>query len=200
MTHTTTQLSGKNPPVAKTRKFSPEEYYQLGSLGFFDQQSVELIGGEIIEMAPVNPEHSVSVNWNAQKLIRLLGEAYYVLIQNPLRIGESEPQPDLAIVSGAPQDYKKTHPQTALLVIEVADTSLEYDRSVKASLYASGGVPEYWIVNLRERCMEVYREPEPDSDSPFLARYRQVATLQGEASLAPLFKPDLHLTVAELLP
>ncbi|MCW5932957.1 MAG: Uma2 family endonuclease [Fimbriimonadia bacterium] len=100
------------------------------------------------------------------------------------------------MVSGAPQDYKKTHSPTALLVIEVADASLEYDRSVKASLYASGGVPEYWIVNLRERCLEMFREPEPDSDSPFLARYRLVAILRGEASPAPLFKPDLHLTVA----
>jgi Uma2 family endonuclease len=138
-------------------RFTPDQFEQLGRLGLFDQQRVELIGGEIVQMPPVGPEHSVGKTYTASAWQRRKQPKWHVRIDDPLRIGDSEPVPDVAIVPGKPSDYRTQHPTTALLIIEIADTSLEYDRTEKMSLYAAAGIPEYWIVNLVERCVEVYR-------------------------------------------
>jgi Uma2 family endonuclease len=139
------------PPQAGVQRyrFTPDQFEQLGRLGLFDHLRVELIGGEIIQMPPIGPEHGSTVDQTMQSLGRRLpAKPYYLRVQNPLRLGDSEPVPDVAIVPGKPSDYRTHHPTTALLVIEIADTSLEYDRTEKMSLYAAAGIPEYWIVNL----------------------------------------------------
>ncbi len=181
-------------------RFTPEQFEQLGALELFRDQRVELIGGEIVQMAPAGPEHGSTVDQAMLSIgQRLPRKPYYMRVQNPLRLGGSEPFPDIAIVPGKPSDYRQQHPTTALLVIEIADTSLEYDRTEKMSLYASAGIPEYWIVNLVERCLEVYREPvSPAEGTAFNARYRWLRYYGLEEVVCPLFEPTLEIPVRTL--
>jgi Uma2 family endonuclease len=182
-------------------RFTPDQFEQLGRLGLFDHLRVELIGGEIIQMPPIGPEHGSTVDQTMQSLGRRLpAKPYYLRVQNPLRLGDSEPVPDVVIVPGKPSDYRTHHPTTALLVIEIADTSLEYDRTEKMSLYAAAGIPEYWIVNLVERCVEVYREPVvPAAGTAFNARYRAWRYYGLDEIVQPLFEPTLEIPVRALL-
>jgi Uma2 family endonuclease len=182
-------------------RFTPDQFEQLARLGLFDQQRVELIAGEIVQMPPIGPEHGSTVDQTMQSLGRRLpAKPYYLRVQNPLRIGDSEPVPDVAIVPGKPSEYRAHHPTTALLVIEIADASLEYDRTEKMSLYAAAGIPEYWIVNLVERCLEVYREPaSPAAGTAFNARYRSLRYYGLDEVVSPLFEPTLEVPVRALL-
>ena len=202
--------------VAKTRKrprraqpapqagvqryhFTPDQFEQLGQMGLFDHLRVELIGGEIVQMPPIGPEHSVGKTYTASAWQRRKQPKWHVRVDDPLRLGDSEPVPDVAIVPGKPSDYRTHHPPTALLVIEIADTSLEYDRTEKMSLYAAAGIPEYWIVNLVERCVEVYREPvAPVAGTAFNARYRALRYYGLDEVVSPLFEPTLEIPVRAL--
>lgn len=142
-------------------KFAPEAFYRLGELGVLDDsRRYELIEGDIYAMPPIDPEHGVTVEV-VSRLLRRHEQLpqYHARVQNPLRLGARELIPDLAIVVGAPEDYRRQHPTHALLVVEIADTTLEFDRTRKLPLYAGAGIPECWILNLRERVLEVYREP-----------------------------------------
>ena len=181
-------------------RFTPDQFEQLGRLGVFRDQRVELIGGEIVQMPPVGPEHSVGKTHTASAWQQRKQPKWHVRIDDPLRIGDSEPVPDVAIVPGKPSDYRTQHPTTALLIIEIADTSLEYDRTEKMSLYAAAGIPEYWIVNLVERCVEVYREPaSPAAGTAFNARYRALRYYGLDETVSPLFEPTLEIPVRALL-
>jgi len=113
---------------------------------------------------------------------------------------ESEPEPDLAVVPGAWADYRAGHPSHPALVVEVAESSLAFDRGDKASLYARGGVRDYWVVNLVDRLLEVYRDPEPDSTAPYGWRYRAIEHLGPGASVSPLALPSVRVAVNNLLP
>ncbi|MCS7191059.1 MAG: Uma2 family endonuclease, partial [Fimbriimonadales bacterium] len=110
-----------------------------------------------------------------------------------------EPEPDIAVVEGSHETYADHHPTTALLVVEFADTSLEYDRREKLSLYAKAGIPEYWIVNLKANTLEVYREPIPDAEMPFGYGYRVRLLLNAKEQIAPLFAPDKPIPVREMI-
>lgn len=168
----------------------------MGELGFFRGERVELIGGDIVRLSPNSPLHGEVVTLIAEKLWSLFGRGYRVREQQPVVIGGSEPEPDIAVAVGKPGDYRNAHPITALLVIEVAQTSAEYDRQVKAPLYARAGIPQYWLVNLDEGCVEVYCDPAPLGGG-YVYRSRQVY-VQGE-QLSPLQKPEATVTVEELL-
>ncbi len=170
----------------------------MGELGIFGDQRTELIGGDIY-MAPVGPEHSFGKQNTRRTIEGTLRKKAHLRIEDPLRIGESEPVPDIAIVEGTPSDYRKHHPTTALLVIEISDTTLEFDRTHKASLYASADIPEYWIVNLNEGVLEVYREPAPMENTPFGAGYKQVRRYTQEETISPLFDPEVSVPVKSLL-
>lgn len=190
--------TAKNAPAR--RKFALDEYHWLIQQGFFRDERVELIDGEIVCMAPTGPEHSSAKSRALMVLSRLSGEGWHVRIDDPLVLGEHEPVPNVAVVPGNPDDYRQAHPTTALLVVEIADTSLEYDRTVKTSLYASAGIPEYWIVNLVERRLEVYREPcSPAPETPFNAVYKSLRLYHPGESLSPLFAPEVSLKVEELI-
>jgi Uma2 family endonuclease len=180
-------------------RFTPDQFEQLGQMGLFDHLRVELIGGEIVQMPPIGPEHSVGKTYTASAWQRRKQPKWHVRVDDPLRIGDSEPVPDVVIVPGKPSDYRAQHPTTALLVIEIADTSLEYDRTEKMSLYAAAGIPEYWIVNLVERCVEVYREPaSPAAGTAFNARYRSLRYYGLDEVVSPLFEPTLEIPVRAL--
>jgi len=185
----------KTVPIPR-RRFTREEYYRLAEIGFFQGERVELIEGEIVKMSPISPFHGEVLTLLAERLWQLFGEGYRVRVQLPLSLGDSEPEPDIAVVPGKAGDYVHAHPTTALLVVEVAQTSLEYDREVKAPLYARAGIPEYWIVNLDGQCIEVYRDPAPMGES-YGYRSRRIY-LKGE-QIAPLQKPEGSVNVDELL-
>ncbi len=189
-------------PVAEpsTKRWMREEYYRMGELGWFQGQRVELIDGEIIEMSPHGNPHAVGIGLAQCVLSRVFGDDHWVRVQLPLRVGpQSEPEPDAAVVQGTPRDYTD-HPTSALLVVEVADATLSYDTKRKTGLYASAGITDYWVVNLVDMCLEVYRQPVPDASTPFGHSYAEVKRLGGSERVTPLARPQLHILVSDLLP
>jgi Uma2 family endonuclease len=172
----------------------------IGS-GLLDRQRVELIDGEIIQMSPQYEPHVAGIILSAGVMRRLFHEsAHCVRSQAPLRLGhDSEPEPDVAVVQGTIEDYLKSgHPTTALLIIEVAQSSLDFDRGDKASLYASAGVADYWIVNLIDGQLEVHRNPIVDANARFGHRYGTVIILKPGEFIAPLAATDKSVAVADL--
>lgn len=130
-----------------------------------EKDRVELINGEILEMSPIGNEHSACVKRLNALFNKLLGEKVIVSVQDPVQMGDlSEPEPDIAILKPVEDFYAARRPTPAdtLLIIEVADTSLDYDREIKLPLYAESGVPEYWLVNLGNREIEAHRSPAGD--------------------------------------
>ncbi len=140
--------------------FSVEEFERMGEAGVLTSDArLELIEGEIIEMSPIGSRHAACVNLLAKFLIRTFGDAAFLSIQNPIRLNDfSEPEPDLALLRSRDDFYRDAHPTPAdvLLIIEVADTTLGYDRQVKTPLYAKVGIAEVWIVNLSDAQIEIY--------------------------------------------
>lgn len=177
------------------RRLTREEYDRLVRQGFFPPDArLELIDGNLVEMAPQTSFHSVGVNLIQVALSPLFAEGCAVRVQLPLGLGkDSEPEPDIAVVPGHPRDYSYAHPTSALLVVEVADSSLVGDRRRKASLYAQAGVPEYWILNLPKRCLEIYRDPQDGA-------YASPIFLQEGSFVSPLTRPAAQIAVSDLLP
>lgn len=148
--------------IAK-RLLTVAEYHKMAEAGILDEDDrVELINGEIIEMLPIGSKHSGHVNRINAYFTILIGEKAIISIQNPIVIGgHSEPEPDIAILRYRADFYTDQHPrpEDVLLIIEVADSSIDYDREIKLPLFADAGIPEFWIVNLEETKIEVYRNP-----------------------------------------
>jgi Uma2 family endonuclease len=185
----------------KPHRWTREEYYKMGEQGFFQDRRVELIEGEVIEMSPVYAPHVTSVMAIAEVLRAIFGKGWLVREEKPLSLGiNSDPEPDVVVVAGKLGDFKDAHPTTAALVIEVADSSLSYDRTYKASLYAKAGIADYWIVNLQERQIEVHRRPIIDANARFGFSYADKMIFKEGDSVKPLAKPKVSIAVAELLP
>src|SRR5262249_17300229 len=147
---------------------------------------VELINGEIAEMSPQGSPHYVAITLVTQALARAFGEEYWVRPQGPLALFEaSEPEPDIAVVRGNPRTMKG-HPTRADLIVEISDTSLAFDLGAKASLYASAGIADYWVVDLQGRRVIVHRAPAAHPGSDFGHRYTEVRPLDASASIVPL--------------
>ena len=183
--------------LPQTRKFTVAEYYRMAEVGILKpDERVELIEGKIIVMPPIGPEHADNVDEFNEVLARYAPSRYRVRIQNPVRLSnESEPEPDVALLRRRPEGYGAAHPTPAdvLLVIEVAHSSLEYDRNIKAHIYGRSGVPETWVRNLPEDCIERFTEPGPEG-------YAQHTVHRLGETLTPVSMPDLELAVADLLP
>lgn len=183
-------------PHAKPRPLTRAEYNRLAALDFFRGERVELVHGIVLQMSPIGPSHSsIVVRLSEILLPRLLGRAT-VRIQQPfIAADESEPEPDVAVVPLG--RYADRHPHSSLLIVEVAESSLGYDRETKAPLYAASGVTEYWIADVAGRALEVYRSPEA-GESPGQSRYTDVRrVLPGENVIVPGFA-DLTIAVASL--
>jgi Uma2 family endonuclease len=175
----------------RPRRLSRAEYDRLVELGFFDDERIELLHGTLVTMSPNDPGHVDPVAQLGKILFRALEDRAEVRIQFPfIAVDDSEPEPDVAVVPIG--DYRAAHPGEALLIVEVAVTSLGKDRRIKGPLYAASGVPEYWIVNVPERCIEVHRAP---ADGIYTAVSRHGA---GEA-IAPLGFPDVAIRVDDVL-
>ena len=150
-------------PIVK-RRLSREEYHLMGKVGILkEDDQVELINGEIIEMSPISSRHSSYVNRLNALLQNLLGDQYIISVQNPILIDDfSEPEPDLAILKWDDGFYENQHPgpKDILLLIEVALTSINYEEEVKLPMYANAGIIEFWIINVEDQVIEVYRNPD----------------------------------------
>lgn len=167
--------------------------------GWFQGQRLYLFRGELIEMAPMGSPHSVCLMRGTSVLTSVFPrERFFVRVQLPLTApGESIPEPDFAVCTHE-QGLHLPYPTTALLIIEVSDSSLSHDRR-KALEYAAAGVPEYWIIDLNDRCIEVYRNPVEDRTSPLGFRYPPPTIVRENESIAPLSLSG-EIVVAELLP
>lgn len=144
-------------------RFTRDEYYRMGEAGLFTNERVELLDGEIITMSPHNPPHAGVTSRLTYALMQLLGSSFSVRVQAPIVLNDwSEPEPDIALCQYDPDDYEREHPRAdqVLLVIEVADSSLSYDRNQKVVAYAGSGIDEYWIINLVDRRIEVFNDPD----------------------------------------
>lgn len=147
------------------RRFTVDEYHRMGQAGILSEDDrVELIEGEIVEMTPIGARHAACVNRLNRLLTSLLGQQAIVSVQNPILLEpHSEPQPDLALLRPRPDFYAQAHagPEDGLLVVEVADSAGDYDRTVKNPLYARAGIPQAWLVDLQDECVEVYTGAAP---------------------------------------
>jgi Uma2 family endonuclease len=157
-------------PAAPRRLLTVDEYHRMGEAGILtDDNRVELIEGQLVAMAPICSEHAATANALTRLLVLAVGDRGIVSVGNPIRLNRhSEPQPDFSVLKPR-DDYRKTlpRPEDTMLAVEVANTSLEYDRKVKLALYARGGIPEVWIVNLAAEEVEVHRSPVADNYTSF---------------------------------
>ena len=181
--------------------FTRKEYYALGDNHFFRDQRVQLIGGVILEESPMNTPHAVGVRLVTKAIERVFGDGYDVPAQLPIDLGLiSEPHPDVAVVTGSPRDYLGEHPKTALLVVEVSDTTIDADTHEKASLYASGGIADYWVIDLTRDQVLVFRSPKPEAGAKFGQTYASVSAHGRDDTLTPLAAPSARVKVSDLLP
>jgi Uma2 family endonuclease len=188
------------PPLT-LRRWKRVEYGRLVDLGLFQADPVELIGGQLVTAEPQGSYHATVVGAADDALRAVLPPGWIVRAQMPRSLDdESAPEPDLVVVGGIRADYRESHPARPALAMEVADASLDFDRQHKGSLYARAGVQDYWIVNLIDRVLEVYREPGPDAGAPYGWRYRSVQILPPPAVIVPLAVPAAPIAVADLLP
>ena len=183
--------------IDDTHRWTREEYERKAAEGFFSPDArVELIEGIVYDMAPQKSPHSTACRL-AQEALRSvfpLSSGYEIRGQFPLALSDdSEPEPDVAVVEGSIRDFADSHPTTALLIVEVADSTLFHDRKRKIPLYARSGIPESWLLNLPRRMLEVYR-------NPLDGVYRTHLILQAGDTVSPVARPDASLAIADLLP
>ncbi|MBD2413531.1 hypothetical protein FACHB389_31815 [Nostoc calcicola FACHB-389] len=188
--------------LATAKRFTIAEYHRLIELGFFrEDDRVELIRGEIVQMAAKGTSHSVCSTRLYRELFKLVAEKAIIRGQEPIIIADdSEPEPDLVIVQNRPDDYLEAHPSPSdvLLVIEISNSTLKYDQDVKLSLYAEAGIYDYWIFNLVDNYLECYGEPYQHLQGKFGYR-RKVIYLPNESVHLPYF-PDLVLDLSKVFP
>ena len=186
----------------KTRRWKRVEYERLIETGFFQPgDPVELIGGQLIVAEPQGSNHLTAIQAVEEALRAAFGAGWQVRGQGPVALDEeSEPEPDVAVVPGSFRDYAAAHPSRPVLVVEVSESSLALDRHHKGSLYARAGLDDYWIVNLVDRVLEVYRNPGPEPAASFGWRYQSVEPFERGASVSPLALPGAHIHVGDLLP
>lgn len=190
-----------NRNEATEYQWTLSECYKLADLGFFNDRPVELIDGRIIEMSPIYSPHATAVTLTGEALRAAFGKEYHVREQGPIDIDESnDPLPDIAVIKGKIRDFKDHHPNDAALLVEISQSTLKYDQTKKASLYARQGIQDYWIVNLKQRQLEIYRVPVRDSSATFWYSYANVQIFSEQDSVSPLAKPDAIIAVADLLP
>lgn len=195
MEQVSTALLSRNPWVAR-RPLTVADYHRMGEAGILSRDDrVELVEGELVAMSPIGSRHAGVINRFTEVLVLAVVGRGLVSVQNSIRLNDrTEPQPDLAVLKPRTDSYFGAipGPGDVLLVIEVADSSLAYDRTVKVPLYAAHGIPEFWIADVSRREVEVYRRPEGD-------RYAVVTRAGVGAALEPLLLPGVSVPVAAVL-
>jgi len=180
----------------RRKRFTVDEYHRMGEIGVLTEDDrVELIEGEVVKMTPIGNRHLGCVNAATAMLTIAVAGRAVVSVQNPVQLSNlSESQPDLVILKPRLDFYRSRRPEAgdALLVIEVADTSIKYDRDVKLDLYAQAGIPEVWIENLEDNVLLMYRDVADDG-------YKTQSSLPRSATVSPQFFPDVIFKVEDLL-
>jgi Uma2 family endonuclease len=186
----------------RTKHWSRVEYERLVDLGAFRPgERIELVAGALLVREPQGGPHATAVSLAEDALRGAFGAGWTVRGQMPIALDDdSEPEPDIAVVPGRPRDYTRAHPARPVLIVEVADSSLELDRREKASLYARARIADYWIVNLVEQVVELYRDPLAAPGAPHGWRYGSTVTLRAGSAVTPLALPGSAIPVSDLLP
>jgi Uma2 family endonuclease len=179
------------------RKWTVKEYHKLGEMGFFHpEERVELLSGNIIKMSAKGTAHTSATRRTASVLHNLLGNQAAVYNKDPIALDDnSEPEPDIAVVRIDPFDYATHHPTPSevYLIIEVADSSLTFDREIKAKIYARSGIADYWVLNVGDRQLHVFREPTENG-------YQSEVILAETASISPIEFPAFNIAIQAMLP
>lgn len=188
-------MSGTAEDLYKRHRLKVEDYHRMGEAGIFDENArVELIDGEIVDMVPIGSLHAGTVKRLIRLLERALGETALLSVQHPVVLSPySEPEPDIALLKPREDFYTRSHPgpEDVLLIIEVSDTTLRYDREVKVPPYARAGIPEVWLIDLESKQLEIYRHPRAQG-------YQQILRPQPGERLRSVRLPEVSLPTAEL--
>jgi Putative restriction endonuclease len=197
--------AGRNEP----RVFGPDrehrwtcgELSRLFDSGFFFRRRVELVGGRLVDAPEQTPSHAAGVGLALNGVTKSFGENSFCRPLCPLHIDHRTlVKPDIAVVTGAPRDYvTRGHPKSALLIVEISDSTLRYDRQTKGPRYARAQYQDYWIVNLIDRCVEVYRKPMADPSAKLGWRYADVSILKPPTAIKPIAAAG-EILIADLLP
>ena len=192
----------RSTPPVPTRRLSRVEYECLVERGLFEPDDrIELIDGLLVVREPQSSPHVVAVQLAHRALVRAFGSGWNVRQAGPVALDDdSEPEPDLAVVPGEPRDYLGGHPARPSLVIEVSLTRLTFDREYKASLYARAAIPDYWIVNLVDRVLEVRRSPVTSDTAPYGWTFESLTVLPPGTFITPIAAPFASIPIADLLP
>lgn len=200
----------KNPlpqPTAATArtlpgppKFTRDQYMRLSELDFIANSRIQLIGGELVEMPGQKNSGAGAIDRLQRLLVAAFGPGHWVRNQSTLDLSPyGVPDPDLAVIVGDADNPTADNPTTALLVVEVADSSLSYDRNAKASMYAAAGITDYWIVNIPGGQLEIRRDPQPDATQEFGYGYGSLTTLKPGATATPLAAPAAVIPVDRII-
>lgn len=185
--------AARSPQVAPgPLRFRWDQYQRMVDSGALDGVRVMFIDGQLVPMAAMLEPHSCGVSLTLHELQRIFGVGFYIRPQLPLRQGNHDPEPDLAVVLGGPRDYKRM-PTAALLVVEVADSSFYYDTGKKAEIYAAAGLADYWVLDIEARRLLGFRDPSATG-------YSTKQTFAETECVAPLAAPSGSIRVADLLP
>lgn len=183
--------------VAEPQKylFDVATYHQMGETQIFpNNMRIELIEGEIVTMPPIGSVHAAVVTTLDDIFHANVGELAMIRIQNPIQLGDlSEPQPDIALVRRDEHHYAEAHPtaEDVLLLVEVADSSIQYDRETKIPLYARYAIPEVWIIDLNNEYIEIFRNPSPQG-------YKNINRIEPGEWVTPQCLPELHINIGDL--
>jgi len=185
-----------------TKRWARVEYERLVDRAVFQPgDRVELVGGQLVVREPQGSPHAVAAGLVEDALRAAFGPGWVVRVQMPVALDdESEPEPDVAVCPGSLRDYLAGHPSRPVLLVEVAESSLAFDREHKGSLYARAHVPDYWIVNLVDHVLEVHRDPTPSADAPYRWRFSTQRRLGATDTVSPLAAPRVRIPIADLLP
>ena len=177
-----------------------EQFHFLGDLGMFEGRRAMLIDGVLVEEGPMNPPHRLALELAGDALRAAFGPGWRVCVQMPLVLNQTtDPEPDIALVFGSARGATD-HPTSAALVVEVSDSSLRYDTTTKLSLYAAGGIADYWVVDVTGRQLLVFRDPQPDAAQSHGHGYPTHLTLGPADTISPLAAPNGVVRVADLQP
>ena len=176
-------------------------FHRACSLGLFDGRRAILLRGVILEQEKMNPPHAATILIVNEVLRVVFGTGWTIRVQLPLILSqETDPVPDLAVVPGGVRDFAVVHPTTATLVVEVSDTTLDPDLTIKAELYATAGIPDYWVIDVENRQLHVFRDPVPLPEGLGATAYRSHVTLAATDSVSPLAMSNQSIHVTEMLP
>jgi Uma2 family endonuclease len=186
----------------RTRRWTRAEYDCLIDKGVFQpDERLELLAGQLVVREPQGDPHTFAIELANEALRTAFGPEWRVRVQLPVALDdESEPEPDVSVAPGPLREGSEAKPSRLVLVVEIAQSSLAFDRTYKGSLYARARVPEFWIVNIVDRVLEVYRDPKPDASASYGWAYRSVQSLDVGEHASPLAAPTARVPVADLLP